>query len=75
MRCALCDVAVAAGDVVLLGGHVVCQACRLEVHADLTPAEFPEDWPSADRMAAGVRRRVSNRREEAAMRLQGSLAL
>ena len=73
MTCALCDQAVAAEDVVLLGGHVVCHVCRVEVHVDLTPAEFPEDWPSADRMAASVRRRVANRREEAALRLQGAL--
>ena len=75
MTCALCDVAVAAEDVVLLGGHVVCQACQVEVQAGLIDPAFPYDFPEVDRVASSVRRRVSNRREEAALRLQGVMAL
>jgi len=73
MTCALCGLPVLPEDLVLLGGHVVCPACRYDVAAGLTPREFPDEWPDDERVAASVRRRVANRREEAAMRMQGAL--
>ena len=75
MTCALCDVPVMAEDRVLIGGHVVCARCEQEVAVGLIAAAFPDEFPEVDRVAAGVRRRVANRREEAALRLQGVMAL
>lgn len=71
----VCGLPVLPEDLVLLGGYVVCGCCRVEVHVSLSDPEFPEDWPSDDQVAASVRRRVANLRAEAAMRLQGVMAL
>ena len=75
MKCALCDEAVTAEERVLIAGHVVCARCEQEVAVGLIDPAFPYEFPEVDRVAAGVRRRVANRREEAAMRLQGVMAL
>lgn len=81
MKCALCDrdgVRLGIDPMpplsgVLLGGHVVCAFCRTDVTAELLDPQFPDDWPSDERVAASVQRRVANRRASAALELQGAL--